>query len=250
MGIITPPTEEVLPTLPFEKAMMCISCGQCEAFCPTGALVHDPRPGRERQVAWKKGQIPLEIMSLYMKSRRSIRQYTPELVDRRTIESILDAARYAASGGNGQPVEWLVIHDPAKTRKIAGHTIEWMRTLLNTDHPMSGYVPNMITPWEQGRDVICRGAPHLVIPHIPAGNPVAPVDALIALTHVDIAAPAFGIGTCWAGFVAGALQSYVPLQEFLSLPEGRVPAYAMMLGYPRYTPAHIPERKPLSVTWQ
>ncbi len=37
--------------------------------------------------------------------------------------------------------------------------------------------------------------------HIPEGNPMASVDAIIALTHFDIAAPAFGIGTCWAGFV-------------------------------------------------
>jgi nitroreductase len=36
----------------------------------------------------------------------------------------------------------------------------------------------------------------------PGGNPAASTDAIIALTHVDVAAPSFGIGTCWAGFVA------------------------------------------------
>jgi nitroreductase len=79
---------------------------------------------------------------------------------------------------------------------------------------------------------------------------MASVDAIIALTHFDIAAPAFGIGTCWAGFVAAASREFSPLREVLALPEGRVPAYAMMFGYPQYRVYGIPRRKPLQVTWQ
>ncbi len=59
-----------------------------------------------------------------------------------------------------------------------------------------------------------------MIAHIPEGNPVASVDALIALTHFDLAAPAFGIGTCWAGFLSMAAAAYEPLQEALALPAG------------------------------
>ncbi|MCK7507961.1 MAG: nitroreductase family protein [Desulfobacterales bacterium] len=70
---------------------------------------------------------------------------------------------------------------------------------------------------EQGHDVICRGAPHLLFAHIPESNPIASVDAIIALTHFDLAAPAFGIGTCWAGFVTMAAVSYEPLQKELGL---------------------------------
>ena len=35
-------------------------------------------------------------------------------------------------------------------KRIAGLTIEWMKSLLNTAHPMSGYVPMFISVWEQG----------------------------------------------------------------------------------------------------
>jgi nitroreductase len=38
-----------------------------------------------------------------------------------------DNARYAASGGNSQQTQWLVVHDPEKVRRIAGLTIEWMK---------------------------------------------------------------------------------------------------------------------------
>lgn len=99
-------------------------------------------------------------------------------------------------------------------------------------------------------DGICWGAPHLLIPHIPEESPTAPTDAIIALTTVDIAAPAFGIGMCWAGLVNMASHTYKPLQEYYTLPKGRIPAHAMMFGYPRYTPHRIPQRNPFKVTWR
>ena len=131
--------------------------------------------------------------------------------------------------GTQHPVEtgsrsngWLCMI-PGKSR-AAGLTIGWMKTLLNSDHPLSGYVPSLIAAWDRGFDPVCRGAPHLVIAHIPEGNPVASIDAIIALTHFDVAAPAFGVGTCWAGFLSMAASVYEPLQKVLALPrDGSTP---------------------------
>ena len=114
---------------------------------------------------------------------------------------------------------------------------------------MAPYLPTLIAAWDAGLDLICRDAPHLIIPHIPKENPIAPVDGIIALTHLDLASPAFGIGTCWAGFVYMASCSYQPLKEMLAIPEGRIPAYVMMIGYPSYKPSYIPTRNPLIVSW-
>jgi nitroreductase len=72
----------------------------------------------------------------------------------------------------------------------------------------------------------------------------------MALTHVDLSAPAFDIGTCWAGFVAAAAMSYEPLQKELGLPAGRKSAYAMMFGHPKYKVYGIPRRKSFEVIWQ
>ena len=63
-------------------------------------------------------------------------------------------------------------------------------------------------------------------------------------------AAVLGVGTCWAGFVAGAAAFYPPLKKELGLPAGRMFAYAMMLGRPKYEVRAIPRRKPLDVAWQ
>lgn len=249
-GIIDLADEVNLPRVQETKTLRCLNCGHCEAFCPSQALILDLRPEEKVFLPSGAGTISPEDMEFYLKKRRSVRHFTRDPVPREKILEVLDIARYAASGTNGQPVQWLVVHDPEKVRKIAELTIEWMRSLLNTPHPMSGYVPALISAWEQGYDVICRGAPHLLFAHIPEGNPIAPVDAIIALTHFDIAAPAFDIGTCWAGFVAAAAMFYEPLQKELDLPAGRKCAYAMMFGNPRYKIYGIPRRKPLEVMWQ
>jgi nitroreductase len=46
-----------------------------------------------------------------MHSRRSIRSYTPQPVDRATIEEIVDCARLAPTAMNDQPWEFVVVTD-------------------------------------------------------------------------------------------------------------------------------------------
>jgi nitroreductase len=77
------------------------------------------------------------------------------------------------------------------------------------------------------------------------------VDATITLTHFDIAVPASGIGTCWAGFfpMATAVR-YEPLPKVLTLPVGRRFAYSLRSDHPEYKLNGIPSRKPFEMTWQ
>jgi nitroreductase len=75
--------------------------------------------------------------------------------------------------------------------------------------------------WDSGIDSICHNAPHLLFAHIPSESIFGSTDAIIAITHFDIAAPSFGLGTCWVGFVEMAANAYKPLQDALALPVGR-----------------------------
>lgn len=248
-NIVEPGDESKLPRVSYEKAGLCFSCGHCEAFCPSQALTLNIRPNEKVKLPEGVGMISAEDIGFYLQKRRSVRRFTDDPVSKDEILKVLDIARYAASGANGQPVQWLVVHDRDRVKKIAGITMEYLKSLLNMDHPLKGYLPVLISAWDRGVDVICRGAPHLLFAIIPEGSPIAPVDAIIALTHFDIAAPAFGVGTCWAGFIAMAAITYQPLQKELGIPSGKKCAYAMMFGHPRYKTYGIPRRNPLQVAW-
>jgi nitroreductase/NAD-dependent dihydropyrimidine dehydrogenase PreA subunit len=250
MSIVEPADENTLPAVTDAKAGMCIRCGHCEISCPSQALLLNVCPDEKVSLPAGAGTVSPGDMAFYLKKRRSVRHFGKDPVPKEKILEVLDIARYAASGGNGQPVQWIVVHDPGKVKKIAGLTAGWMKTLVGSNHPMSGYVPILIASWDAGNDPICRGAPHILVATIPEGNPVAQTDAIIALTHFDVAAPAFGIGTCWAGFVAMAAMTDEHLRKELAIPAGRKCAYAMMFGHPQYRIHGIPRRKPLEVSWQ
>lgn len=57
-----------------------------------------------------------------LKTRRSIRGYTADLVDRATIEDIVDCGRLAPTGSNTQPWEFVVVDDKALLRRFAERT--------------------------------------------------------------------------------------------------------------------------------
>ena len=52
-----------------------------------------------------------EDIGYYLQKRRSVRRFTDDAVSKEEILKILDIARYAPSGGNRQPIQWLVVHD-------------------------------------------------------------------------------------------------------------------------------------------
>ena len=47
-----------------------------------------------------------------IRKRRSVREYTGEPIPRGDLETIVDAARLAASGHNNQPWDFVVVTEP------------------------------------------------------------------------------------------------------------------------------------------
>jgi nitroreductase/Pyruvate/2-oxoacid:ferredoxin oxidoreductase delta subunit len=251
MGIIEKASGSGFPTIPEEKQDYCLKCGHCESFCAQKALTLNFLVEEKLNIAPSDGLIKPENLALYIKKRRSVRHFSSKPVSKELIAQVIDVARYAASGGNGQPVKWLVIYDFIEVKRIAGLTIEWMRTIQNTNHPLAQYVPILISKWDSGEDFICHDAPHVLFAHTPYFEGFDdPTEAIIAMTHFDIAAPSFGLGTCWAGFVKMAVKAYKPLQDALSIPEGRKVACPMLFGYSSYKVISIPRRNPVDITWK
>ena len=230
----------------------CISCGHCVAACPYGACSLDTMSSESCPPLRPEWQLSPEQAEHFLRARRSIRAFRDEPVDPGRLERLIRVARYAPSGHNGQPVRWLVIFGSGRVHELNGHVIDWMRALSGRKPEMARamQLDRIVAAWDAGRDRVCRGAPHLVVTHARAGDATAPGACTLALAYLELAAPSFGLGCCWAGYLHMAALHWPPLQQALALPEGQAFNGAMMVGEPRYRYHRLPLRKEPDITWR
>jgi nitroreductase/NAD-dependent dihydropyrimidine dehydrogenase PreA subunit len=240
------------PSLITDGEEFCINCGHCMAVCPHGALTLDTMSPADCQRI-QKDLLPEAIrLRQLLQARRSIRNYKKDVVARELIAELINTARYAPTGSNKQQVQWIVFENPAYVNRLAAIVIDWGRLMLplTTDEAMAKSMERKITAWESGKDVILRGAPHLIAVHSQADLPFAETDCVIALTYLELYANSKGLGTCWAGYLTAAANFHEPLGRAMAIPEGHRCFGAMMLGYPQYQYTHIPERNAPRVDWR
>ena len=218
----------------------CILCGHCVAMCSSGALTHADLPQADFLAAVKELQPPALIDSFLM-SRRSVREFKEKPLARETLEALLDVARRAPTASNTQKVHWIVVDDAAKVHALSAETMNWIRA-------SSGNL-KMLEQWKDGYDRILRGAPAVIMACAPEDYGWAKQDCAIALTFLELAAEARGLGVCWAGILTRATAVHAPLRLALSVPEGYAVCGGLMLGERQYRYRLVPPRKPLSVQW-
>jgi nitroreductase/NAD-dependent dihydropyrimidine dehydrogenase PreA subunit len=218
----------------------CILCGHCVAVCPCGALTHAGLPQEEFLPAARKLPAPEEIDSFLM-SRRSVREFKDRPVARKTLETLLDVARRAPTASNSQKLHWIVVEDGASVHALSAEAMNCLRT--------SGMPAATLEQWDNGYDFILRGAPTVIVACAPADYGWGKQDCAIALTYLELAAEARGLGVCWAGYLTRVAELHAPLRQALAVPDGYVVCGGLMLGERKYSYKLVPPRKPLSVQW-
>jgi nitroreductase len=184
---------------------------------------------------------PPSIIDSFLVSRRSVREFKDQVIARETLETLLDLARRAPTASNSQKLHWIVANDGAKVHALSTEAMNWLRT--------SGIDAARLEQWEGGNDFILRGAPAVIMVCTPADYEWGKQDCSIALTFLELAAEARGLGVCWAGYLTRVAGVHAPLRHMLSVPEGYIVHGGLMLGEPKYSYQLVPPRKPLSVQW-
>ncbi len=230
----------------------CLTCGHCVAVCPHGALSHkmvalEDCPPIQKELGIDEAQVVQ-----FLRSRRSIRFFKKQPVEKQKIQRLIEIARYAPTGSNAQLVEWLVFNGRDTVREFAKMVADWARALLEKDPRAAkmAYIPGIVAAWDAGYDAALRGAPALVVASAPKEDLNGTVNLTLALSYLELAAPSLGLGTCWAGILKGALLAWPPLQKAIGLPEKHTHFYPMTLGYPKAKYFRLPERKPPKITWK
>lgn len=226
----------------------CIRCQHCLAVCPTGALsILGVDPDQSALLA---GNLPSAAQTATLiKGRRSVRRYLPEDLTPELIEELLDLACHAPTGCNAQDVRFTVVRSRATLDKLRLELLAGLETLEKAgrlpDNVVGQFMGWTLKSWrEEGKEVMFRGAPHLLVTSAPKEAACPQQDALIALATFDLAANANGLGTVWDGIFMMALGLLPEFTQRLGVPENHVLGYAMAFGKPAVHYARSVQRGP------
>lgn len=188
----------------------------------------------------------------FIKSRRSTRRYDARMPERNDIERVVEAGRYAPSGGNSQTTHFMVITDAAVLNRLT-EMVQAAFAAMEETPGMYGSMVNSIRASKRGGYVFHYNAPVLILTanRTDYSNNIA--DCACALENMMLEANALDLGSCWINqlrWLNGDANITAYLQT-LGLAEGEKVWGALALGYPA---GGMPERKPAprhgnSVTW-
>lgn len=247
MGIIE--CAGAVPSIAPENLGACIACQHCFAVCPHAAIsIFGLNPDDSQPLAGHLPE-PQQLITL-IKGRRSVRRYRPEPVDRATIDMLLQVVANCPTGKNTCRNLYTVIDDPAVMEQFRQRTMAGIRTAVENNTLPAGmeFFSGALRAWDSGKDVIFRGAPHLLAVSTPANGPSPEADTLIALTTFDLLAQSMGLGTLWNGFAKWAVTKVVPeMSRVLGIPGDHYLGYLMSFGKPAVEYWRTVERGPAHI---
>lgn len=232
------------------KEEACIACGHCMSACPAEALQVGVLSARDFVPVRRDLRLSPEQAAQFLRSRRSVRAYLDRPASREDLLAVLDATRWAPSGHHSQCVRWTLLASREAVLAAASLTADWMRGQVESGDAAAAalHLDGVVRAFENGKDLICRGAPALALALAPLPGASAPTpreDAVIAVAYAELAAHGLGLGACWAGYVTFAAQHHAPLRGYLEVPEGFAVYGGLMLGRPAFRYSAIPPRKAL-----
>lgn len=178
-------------------------------------------------------------------SRRSTRSYTPAPVETEKLQKIIDAGRYAPSGGNNQTCHFLVVQNPEVLKKLATLAESAFAKMEVTPETYSS-LKGSILQSKKGGYIFYYKAPVLIIVANQKnyGNNIA--DCAVAVENMMIAANALDLGSCWINqlkWLNEDAEILAYLRE-LGLKENERVYASMIVGYAKSEDGK-PNRKPL-----
>lgn len=218
----------------------CIQCGHCVAVCPAGAIKLPELPDEPMLPLAAERPAPA-IMDNFLNARRSVREFKNKPLGPEIIADLLDVARRAPTAVNLQQLHWIAVDGKEKVHAVAEEVLAGLDPKMRS--------PRALELFASGHDFLLRNAPTLLVVCAPKDSAWAWSDSAIAISYLELAAAARGIGACWAGFLIRTAQNHEPLNKLLAVPEGFGIFGALMLGWGKYTYKRIPPRKPLSMHW-
>jgi len=249
----------------------CIKCYHCVAVCPEDAVSCGEFPLDDFAIIGSKKPASAAAMRNLLMQRRSVREFKNRPVPRKLLDELVSLALHAPTGHNAQCVNITVITDTEVINSVDRRITRTFEALASlTDAPMAEELLKTLA----GRDsaglvleqkktlrralaageprsfLVFRGAPVLVLAHNkPGAGLTTRDDAIIALTHMMLAANAHGLGATWIGYIVGAARVDPTLKRRLGIPMRHSLDAAFILGWPKYSYKRAIPRAVKNVKW-
>ena len=184
----------------------------------------------------------------FIKSRRSTRRYKAKDVPEEQLNQIIEAGRFAPSGGNCQSTHFIVVKNKEILAELANLTQQEFAGMEITPGLYKSIV-NSINASKKGNYVFHYNAPVLIITanQKDYGNNIA--DCSCALENMMLMANALNLGSCWINQLKWLNENSVILEYMkkLGMDESERVYGALAVGHPD-TADGLPDRAPLKRT--
>lgn len=145
-----------------------------------------------------------------IKERRSIRAYSNKMVPEKAVEKLIEAARWAPSAGNTQPLELVTVKEIEVKRKLSDAALN--QTFIQT-------APVVI--------VVCANLNRSISAYGDRGKSLYSIqDTAAATQNILLAAHEMGLATCWVGAFRED-----EVRKVVNAPKGVKPVAIIPIGY-------------------
>lgn len=233
------PSQNGIPAINPMTVATCINCGHCVAVCPGQAISVNGMTGEQYEKVSQPCNEP-EKFSQLVKSRRSIRSFQTKQIPTAKLVELIELTKWAPTAKNTQLLSWTLVNGTEKVKNLSAKVIDTFRF----DEKTAG----LAAIFDSGYDIIHRGAPHVILVHAPSEYNMGTLDGVVALTTLELAAHASGIGACWAGFTTWGASLSPKVAASVNIPATHKILGGLMLGYANYAYKKIPPRNDLRLT--
>jgi len=269
-----------------KQTYACFSCFNCMVACPVDAISivdtyhvddgvfktephllparmpSEPKDGEGNKAEWT------EVEKLIFE-RRSVRNFKPDPVPETLVRRVIEAGRFAPSGGNCQPWKFIVVTNKDLINEMNEGCFNILSMLHNT-YMNDAMVKGLVGMYAQNPTVglfdpriIIGGAGSIAQKNSPVFLN-APVVILVACDdraiggpqisagicgqNMNLAAISMGLGFCWIGF-SQLIEMIPPLKEKLGLSDPWKINTAAVMGYPKFKQSGVVPREFRPLTW-
>ncbi len=182
-----------------------------------------------------------------IQGRRSVRAYAPQVLDRVTIDALLEAAVQAPTAIHEEPWEFVILQAVSALKRLSDRAKRFFVEEIHRAHLDRG--GHTLDKFEEPDLNIFYNAGTLVVICAKPMSPFVVADCWLAAENLMLAAYAMGLGTCVIGSAVLGLNT-PEIKVELGIPADVSAIAPIIVGVPSGQPPATSRRKPQILAWK